>query len=168
MQKLVTGMRNSEGFTLIEILVVLVIIGITIGFAMIAFGDFGESRKVMFSADQFAHTIRLAQQKAILETSTLGIKVEPNGYQILKYQTNSQWTPISNRGIFKFNYFPKNALISLKSDFKPIHGGPNIVLNTSGEMTPFTLEFKTVRNEPIALLTGSYNGNLDFTSAKTK
>lgn len=161
-------MRNNEGFTLIEILVVLVIIGITLGFAIIAFGDFGESRKVLFSADQFAHTIRLAQQKAILETSTLGIKVDPNGYQILKYQPNSQWTPISNRGIFKFNYFPKSAQVSLKSEAKLTHGGPNIILSTSGEMTPFTLEFKTVRNEPVALLTGSYNGNLNFTSAQTK
>ncbi len=44
--KLVIGMKNHKGFTLIEILIVLMIIGITLSFAILSFGDFGEGRKV--------------------------------------------------------------------------------------------------------------------------
>ncbi len=51
MLRLVIGMQNRaradlNGFTLIEILVVIVIVGITLSFALLAFGDFGSERRI--------------------------------------------------------------------------------------------------------------------------
>ena len=51
-RSLETGMTvNNKGFTLIEVMVVVVIIGITIGFAMLSFGDFGQSRRLLTAAE---------------------------------------------------------------------------------------------------------------------
>ena len=85
MQKSETGMTRPKGFTLIEILIVIVIIGITIGFALIAFGDFGEGKRIRFAAEQLINTIKLSQQKAILESSTLGLKVDQSSYRVFKF-----------------------------------------------------------------------------------
>lgn len=159
MRKLVTGMRNNQGFTLIEIMIVIVIIGITVGFALIAFGDFGESKRVLFAAEQLLNTLRLAQQQAILETSTLGLRLDNSSYQILQLQDNSAWRPLANKGIFKVNYFPKTTFITWRINNHPAAGAPSIIINSSGDMTPFTLNFG-INKENVALLTGTRNGNL--------
>lgn len=162
--KLVTGMgsHKDKGFTLIEILIVLVIIGITFGFALIAFGDFGESRRVLFAAEQLTNTLRLAQQQAILETTTLGLRIDNSSYQILQLQNNAQWKPIANKGIFKITYFPKDTHITLKTHRHTSTGAPSIIITSSGDITPFTLSFGSPQENSIALLTGKRNGDLNL------
>lgn len=168
MRRLVTGMTINRGFTLIEILIVIVIIGITVGFALIAFGDFGASRRILFSAEQLANTLKLAQQQAILENSTLGLRIDNTSYQILRFQDSSNWEPISNKGIFKINYFPKNTVITLKTSNKPLQDSPAIIINSSGDMTPFTLDFGTNKETMMTVLIGNHDGSLHFSSVKSK
>jgi general secretion pathway protein H len=169
MPRLVIGMKTSnQGFTLIEILIVLVIIGITFGFALIAFGDFGASRRIVFSAEQLANTLRLAQQQAILENSTLGLRVDNSSYQILQLQNNNQWKPIANSGPFKMTYFPKGTLITLKTNISSPAGAPGVIITSSGDMTPFILTFRTSKEENITALVGKRNGDLYFNTANNK
>ena len=168
MPKLVTGMRSPKGFTLVEILIVLVIIGITFGFALLAFGDFGENRKILFSAEQLVNTLRLAQQQAILETSTLGLRIDNNGYQILQLQNNNQWKPISNKGVFKMTRFPQGTRITLKTNTRTPPGAPSIIITPSGAMTPFTLNFGNNPKNNLAILKGKNNGNLTFSSNQSE
>lgn len=156
-------MITKQGFTLIEILIVIVIIGITVGFALIAFGDFGASRRLQFAAEQLANTIKLSQQQAILESSTLGLRVDNTGYQILKFQ-NTTWNPISNKGIFKLTYFPSNTTINLITTNAPSIGTPAILIHSSGDLTPFTIEFAINKNPVTTTLTGSQNGELKLTA----
>lgn len=167
MRRLVTGMRINRGFTLIEILIVIVIIGITVGFALIAFGDFGSSRRILFSADQLVNTLRLAQQQAILTTSTLGLRIDNNSYQILRFEDSSKWEPISNKGVFKVNYFPPQTVVVLKTNNKSSPDTPSIIINAAGDMTPFTLSFGT-NKEILTVLTGSHNGSLNLSMTKSK
>jgi general secretion pathway protein H len=158
----------NKGFTLIEILIVIIIIGITVGFAMISFGDFGASRRILFSAEQLVHTVRLAQQQAILENSTLGLNVNNHSYQILRFENSSTWGVISKKGIFKINYFPQDTVINLRTQNKPAQGAPPIVLSSSGDMTPFTLTFGTNREPVLTILTGTQDGKLTFIPANNK
>jgi general secretion pathway protein H len=161
-------MPPHKGFTLIEILIVLVIIGITIGFALIAFGDFGESKRIRFAAEQLLNTIKLSQQKAILESSTLGIKLDKSSYQVLKFVNNKEWKPISNQGIFKIHYLPSQTVIHLKTNGNSEHNYPDIVLMPSGDMTPFALDFGSIREKSIAQIIGSYDGDLELNSAQSE
>lgn len=160
MQKLVIGMRDKRGFTLIEIMIVIVIMGITFGFALIAFGDFGESKRLLFAAEQLSNTIRLAQQQAILESSTLGVSINNEGYRIMQLQNNAQWTPLSNSNFFKMTYFPNHTSIILNTNHRTVKGSPSIIITAAGSLTPFTLHFNLNKEEKIAVLTGSRNGDL--------
>ncbi|KTC93355.1 type II secretory pathway protein LspH [Legionella cincinnatiensis] len=169
MPRSVIGMRkNNLGFTLIEILIVLVIIGITFGFALISFGDFGESRRILFAAEQLLNKLQLAQQQAILETSTLGLRISNDSYQILQLQNNSQWKPISNKGLFKITYFPQDTHISLKTNRRTPSGVPSIILTSSGDMTPFSLYFGNEQEHNMALIVGKANGDLKFNVVNNK
>lgn len=159
--------RHNRGFTLIEILIVLVIIGITFGFALIAFGDFGENRRILFSVEQLANTLRLAQQQAILETSTLGLRIDNASYQVLQLN-NALWKPISEKGVFKMTYFPQDTHITLKTNHATPPGTPAIIISASGDMTPFTLSFGSKQDPNLASLIGKRNGVLQLNVVPTK
>jgi general secretion pathway protein H len=164
-QKLATGMRSSRGFTLTEILVVILIISITFGFALMAFGDFGKSREIKMATEQFANMIKLIQQQAILESSTLGLNIQKNAYKAYRYQAPDHWTPLPSRGIFTEQYFPKNATVVFQSNRKKNHQ-PDIVINSSGDQTPFILKVGTKKEFPLIILVGRHNGNLYFKHPK--
>lgn len=165
MQKLEIGMSNNKGFTLIEILVVLFIIGITIGFALLAFGDFGAKRRVVLASEQFVTYVKLAQQQAILETSTLGITVNNNSYQASRYSLSNSWQLFPAKSIFRKYTFPSEALLKFQSQLSQgTH--PQIVINESGDMNAFTLTVN-IKGEVVAVIVGHHNGLIELEKKHT-
>lgn len=164
MLKLVIGMNINKGFTLIELLVVLVIIGITLGFAILAFGDFGGSKKIIYAGEQVEHFLSLAQQQAILENSTLGLKIDNSSYQIVTFKQNKWSTASSNYLLYKVHFLPQGTIVSLKSSITSSKN-PKIIINPTGETNAFTLTFGTVKQQNIAKISGKGNGELVFSTA---
>lgn len=153
---------ENRGFTLIEILVVMTIIGITIGFTMLAFGDFGAKRRIETEAEQLQQIFRVAQQQAILESATFGLRINNRSWQFLRFKPPANWTAVSKRHVFKEHRFPKNMQILLKTPFKPRGNQPDILIDASGSITPFTMEIGTAGNPDLLIFTGQQNGHLSL------
>jgi general secretion pathway protein H len=62
------SVRKSSGFTLLELLVALVLIGIILSFAVFTV-DSGEDRRIREEANRFFYLLKLAQEEAILNAS---------------------------------------------------------------------------------------------------
>ena len=156
MPKLEIGMR-AKGFTLIEILVVLLIIGITMGFALLAFGDFGDKRRVIAAAQQFSNYIKLTQQQAILESSTLGIRVTHDGYETLRFQAPTHWQAMPAKSMLHRRYFPSYLVVRMAYHTQKT-GNPDIMINAVGELSPFQINIGSAKQAIIATIVGKPDG----------
>lgn len=148
MPKSVLGMRtNKSGFTLIEILVVVVILGITASVAMLAFGNFGEDERIEAEAERFAQKLKLVRHHAILEATPYAIEVSQKRYSIYTFSAPNLWQEVSSPRL-KPHTFPQkiSASLTLVSSSK----GRRIVIQPSGEITPFILNFSPLGKPPVA------------------
>jgi general secretion pathway protein H len=128
---------------------------------MFAFGDFGASRRLRLAAEQLVNTIQLAQQQALLEVSTLGVKIDNHGYQVLAFEEGKGFVSRQKNTLFKMHYFPGNTVVTIKSATQGTPNTPAILLYASGDMSPFTLYFGTSK-EAIITLEGQQNGHMYF------
>ncbi|MDP1601679.1 MAG: type II secretion system minor pseudopilin GspH [Legionella sp.] len=159
-------MRVKRGFTLIELLIVIVIIGITSSVALLAFGDFGLSRKIITTAEQFSAFVKLLQQRAIIETNTFGITIEKDGYAAYRLENGTTWQLMPKNSLLHWQPFPKNTAAILHKTIKTKSKSPDIIIYSTGDMTPFTLDFGTSTTPSIISLTGKHNGSLHFNNAE--
>ena len=151
--------NKSSGFTLIEILVVLVILGITASVALLAFGDFGESRRVEAEAKRFLQKTRLIRHHALLEATTYGMKIMPTSYEIFRFTPPNTWTPATST-LLKPYTFPQKTLLYLNIQST---GKKNwVVFQASGEITPFTINFGLKKQPNIAHVVAEDNGTTFF------
>ncbi|GGI76710.1 type II secretion system minor pseudopilin GspH [Legionella impletisoli] len=157
--------KTKAGFTLLEILIVMVIIGIALTFALLSFGDFGGKRKVIVAAEQFANYIKLAQQQAILEASTLGIDLSSKGYQVVRYSPQGIWQKVSDKGIFSFQKIPTSARLQWDTN-RPQKDGPEIIINASGDMSPFVVSFNLDNETKLVTIRGNHDGHINIDLAK--
>lgn len=154
---------KKAGFTLLEILIVLVILGIAATFSFMAFGDFGLSRKATVEAEQLVTLIKVTQQRAILEMTTFGIGIHKNGYQFFRFTENNQWQTLSAAPL-KGRSWPNHLNASFAAILNP--NSPQIVINPGGEMTAFQLYFGTDTKPRLLLITGKSNGDLRLDRGK--
>ena len=144
-QKLVIGMHckaRHHGFTLLEVLVVLIIVAIITAVAVLAFGGMGRSRHEKIVVQEFVRVIPMAQQQAILTPSVLRLNISAEGYQFQRYRMSSssqqaQWMSLRDDVLSNKNVF--HGLFSVDKKSLSDH---TILFLPSGYVTPFTVTLR--------------------------
>jgi general secretion pathway protein H len=74
--------RKQEGFTLVELMVVLVIMGLAAAAVMLALPEAGGS--LAGEADRFAARARTARDTAILDSRVVALQIGRGGYEVVR------------------------------------------------------------------------------------
>ena len=86
-------MQASRGFTLIELMVVMVIISVLIGLAVLSTGFASTSRELDSEAERLAGLIGVLTDEAVLDNREYGLRLERDAYQVLRYdEAKARWT----------------------------------------------------------------------------
>ena len=100
----------ARGFTLIEILVVMVIIALMLSMAVISVGD-NFQRKMQTEAERLQTLLIAAADEAIYNGNELGIYFSEQGYVPLRFDQVARGWVIINRRPFMHHRLPANMLI---------------------------------------------------------
>lgn len=104
---------SVAAFTLIEILVVLMIIGIISTVAVLTMGDGGRRDKLTEEATRLQAVLKLAQEEAQLYGVEMGVSVAVKDYQFVTFDRD-RWTPIADDKAYKKHKLDEEFQLALK------------------------------------------------------
>jgi len=131
--------RTPRGFTLIELVVVLLIITIVLGVVGVNLNP-DRGSVVREEAKRLALLIQTAQQDAILQGHILAVAFEPQGYYFLAINNKRELKPLPTDGVLRPRSLPPGITIySVAIDGAPETETPRLVLLPTGELPAFTV-----------------------------
>jgi general secretion pathway protein H len=111
--------KHKNGFTLIEVMLVIVLVGLMVSVIQFsASGDKAEETLDM-SSKRFAGVFNVAAEYGMLNNIELGLMVDKNGYQYLVYE-DEKWTDVSENELFSRYELPEGVELVLQLDDLPI------------------------------------------------
>jgi general secretion pathway protein H len=112
-------LHTHLGFTLIEVMLVVVVIGIMASFVQFKTGTDQEDTLLDQSSYKFASIFEIASEYGMLNNIELGLFVNKNTYQFLAYDGVS-WADIPDNKLFVAHELPEGVEIKLSLDDLPI------------------------------------------------
>jgi general secretion pathway protein H len=147
---------RAGGFTLVEILVVIVIIGVIAAGALLSLSSTGRDSGLEQERDRLAALIDYVRERGELQTLEYGIHCTPTGYRFLVYDPRqSAWvTDTLDDVLRRPRELPAGLLITLlieghevvleapRNAQSPGPLRPQVLLLSSGELNSFALTLK--------------------------
>ena len=164
---------NKKGFTLIEVLLVIALLGVMVTLVQFKFGGNRPEDILEQESLKFAGIFELAAEYSMLNNLELGLVVDENQYQLLAYD-GTKWSEIPDNEMFTAFQLPERVEIELQLEDLPIEQPqiydastfnveedddftiideeenkviPHIYILSGGDITPFSLSFKLAESE---------------------
>ena len=165
---------RSKGFTLVEILVVLLIIAAVISLAVLSVNSTGRDSQLDEESRRIEGLVGLLHERALLEGRDFGLRIEPAAYEFVFYDTRrNRWLMMDQEREFRHRELPKGITFQLQLDSqtvvsKPVDRnltsgdppGPQVAIAASGEGTPFRLILQRDATQAKAVVDGDALGKV--------
>lgn len=150
---IVRARRSHSGFTLLEILVVLIVVGLLASLAVVNMGGGTQQREMENQIRELYLLMQTASEQAILNNQELGLILEEDGYRfVLLDETTDEWEQQDER-LFRPRTLSKWLVVTdyIDNDTRRLGSEedrlvPDVMFFSSGETTDFEIEFTIGRD----------------------
>lgn len=180
----------QRAFTLIEILVVIVIVGIVSAVALLSFGLLGDDRELQREARRLSSLIQLANDEAMMQGRDYGIEFVQSGYRFVEHDPlTEQWVELVGDEVLRprqleneaeFDLYLEDRRILLDTEAVELtiedeedrsvdqelidEYTPHVLIMSSGDVTPFELTLVRQFDRAEITITMSLAGELEIES----
>ncbi len=151
------GLRTA-GFTLLELMVVLVVIGIMLGFAVAALRGPDDKDRMQQEALRLRALMNLASEEAVVRSRTYGVRLTEGGYEFVVHSPDG-WHPLQEKPLQR-RVLPQGIAWARGTHPKGAALTPQVMLFADGTFTPFTLELRSQAMDIGQRLQGTDSGEL--------
>ena len=168
--------HGADGFSLIELLVVVAIIGLFAGVAVLSLSVVGVDRELERETFRLRTLLDTLMDEAVLETRDYGVLFTRHGYRffVYDYRTLGWLDPVGDELLSErrlaeplaLTLFLEDREVTLDSEYEPEIGEqpqPQVVLLASGEITPFETQLFRDPLDGRYILEGTLDGSLEVT-----
>ncbi len=145
--------QKHRGFTLIEIMVVMVIIGIVATTATLVISGNQERRALENEARKLIAVLQLVQDEAVFQNLEIGVRLEREGYHFRGLdEANLAWVELPQQYLrprefpewleLEFDGLDRGLEIRTLDPDQELDFFPQLLFFSSGESTPFQLSLK--------------------------
>ena len=166
-----------RGFTLLELLVVLVIIGVMVAMVTLSTNVLGQDSQVEEETRRFWAVLRQAREEAELQSIDLAVFVGASEYEFLRYDTRrNEWRQVADDSLYaprplpeglRFRIWLEGRELVLKPGL-PDRGKkdenqkwpPQLTVLSSGDIAPFELHIERDNKPALWRMTSLVDGDL--------
>ncbi|MCK9384177.1 MAG: type II secretion system minor pseudopilin GspH [Nevskia sp.] len=153
--------RREGGFTLLELIAVIFIIGILVTFATLSIGNRTLDDRLESESKKLEQLLRLAEDEADLKGFALGLSLSTEGYRFLVTDNSQNWVDYAQTGVLRSRPFlqPFYAELRIEGRLIPPEGTkdgkvdtsknkdkkklqPQVLLLPGSQLTPFELNLR--------------------------
>lgn len=168
---------RAAGFSLIELLVVIVILGIMVSMVVLSMGTLRSQDAAETEARRLTALMDFVSQQALIQGRDFGVEFLDDGYRFLSWDPDAQlWSVVDDEATLRRRTLPESLEIALAVDGREVvidsgrrgmdrpqdELAPHVAIFSSGEFTPFELFLVTGFVADAWVLRGDMRGGLEL------